>query len=58
MDLQFKDTLKARIINQEQTNPYVKRGNKRHLRSQLATYDYLKAIEKAEFRITPKDSAE
>jgi polyphosphate kinase len=58
LDLQFKDTLKARIINQEQTNPYVKRGNRRHLRSQLATYDYLKAIEKAEFRAPTKDSDE
>jgi polyphosphate kinase len=46
LNLQFQDTLKARIIDQEQSNQYVKRGNRRHLRSQMAIYEYLKQVEK------------
>jgi polyphosphate kinase len=46
LDLQFKDTLKSRIIDKEQTNKYVPRGNRKKWRSQLETYHYLKAIEK------------
>lgn len=46
IELQFKDTLKARIIDKEQTNKYVNRGNRKHLRSQIETYKYLKSSEK------------
>jgi polyphosphate kinase len=41
LDLQFKDTLKARIIDEHQVNNYVKRGNRKKLRSQIETYNYL-----------------
>ena len=41
MDLQFKDTLKARIIDEHQVNNYVKRGNRKKLRSQIETHSYL-----------------
>jgi polyphosphate kinase len=46
LDIQFRDTLKARVIDKEQVNKYVKRGNRRKLRSQIETYKYLKASEK------------
>jgi polyphosphate kinase len=45
IDIQFQDTMKARIIDSEQTNSYVKRGNKRKIRSQIAIYDYLQSVE-------------
>lgn len=45
LELQFKDTLKARIIDKEQTNKYVRRGNRKKLRSQIEIYDYLKRLE-------------
>ncbi|MGL5285585.1 MAG: polyphosphate kinase 1, partial [Aeromonas sp.] len=45
LDLQWNDTTKARMIDAEQKNEYVKRGNRRKLRSQVAIYDYLKQIE-------------
>lgn len=45
LEIQFKDTLKARIIDQEQNNKYVRRGNRKNLRSQIDIYDYLKALE-------------
>lgn len=45
LELQFKDTTKARIIDAEQTNQYIKRGNKKKIRSQVAIYDYLKDLE-------------
>lgn len=45
LELQFRDTTKARIIDAEQTNQYVKRGNRKKIRSQVAIYEYLKAIE-------------
>jgi polyphosphate kinase len=45
MELQFNDTLKARVINSEQTNDYVLRGNRRKVRSQIEIYDYLKQLE-------------
>ncbi len=45
LELQFKDTLKARIIDKEQTNKYVRRGNRKKLRSQVEIYDYLKRLE-------------
>ena len=47
MDLQFKDTTKARIIDEDQLNDYVARGNRRKLRVQISTYNYIKQIESA-----------
>jgi polyphosphate kinase len=41
LDLQWNDNVKARIIDKKQSNPYVKRGNKKSIRSQQAIYDYL-----------------
>jgi polyphosphate kinase len=41
VELQFQDTLKARVIDENQTNEYVKRGNRKNLRSQIQTHEYL-----------------
>lgn len=41
LDIHFKDTTKARVINKKQDNRYVARGNRRKIRSQYAIYDYL-----------------
>ena len=41
LDLHFKDTTKARVINQTQDNRYVARGNRKKVRSQMAIFDYL-----------------
>jgi polyphosphate kinase len=45
LELQLSDTSKARILDARQSNRYVQRGNRRKIRSQTATYDYLKALE-------------
>jgi len=45
LELQFKDRMKARVLDAQQANRYVPRGNRKKLRSQMAIYDYLKAIE-------------
>ncbi len=45
LELQLSDTCKARVIDADQKNEYVKRGNRRKVRSQVAIYDYLKRIE-------------
>lgn len=45
LELQVSDTCKARVIDADQKNEYVKRGNRRKIRSQVAIYDYLKRIE-------------
>ncbi|MGL5129673.1 MAG: polyphosphate kinase 1 [Aeromonas popoffii] len=45
LELQLSDTCKARVIDADQQNAYVKRGNRRKIRSQIAIYDYLKRIE-------------
>ncbi|MGU5592863.1 polyphosphate kinase 1 [Aeromonas sanarellii] len=45
LELQLGDTCKARVIDADQRNEYVKRGNRRKVRSQVAIYDYLKRIE-------------
>ncbi|WP_371194240.1 polyphosphate kinase 1 [Glaciecola sp. SC05] len=45
LELQFKDTLKARIIDEAQSNAYVKRGNRKKLRSQIEIHKYLSAKE-------------
>ncbi len=46
LELHFKDTLKARVIDKNQVNGYVKRGNRKHLRSQIETYHFLEGLEK------------
>ena len=46
LELQFKDTLKARIIDEQQTNQYVVRGRRKKIRSQEATYEYIEHREK------------
>ncbi|MDH1841560.1 polyphosphate kinase 1 [Aeromonas caviae] len=45
LELQLSDTCKARVIDADQKNEYVKRGNRRKVRSQVVIYDYLKRIE-------------
>lgn len=45
LELQFKDRTKARVIDASQKNNYVKRGNSKKIRSQIAIYDYLKQWE-------------
>ncbi len=45
LELQFRDRTKARLINAEQSNPYVWRGNHKKIRSQSAIYDYLRKWE-------------
>jgi len=42
MDIQLKDTTKARLIDAEQKNAYVPRGNRKKIRSQIEIYQYLK----------------
>lgn len=45
MDIQFKDTTKARVIDAEQSNKYVPRGNRKKIRSQVEIYNYLTNLE-------------
>ena len=45
LDLQFRDTMKARLIDANQTNRYVQRGNRRKLRSQEEIYEYFYNLE-------------
>ncbi len=45
IEIQLKDTLKARVIDANQTNRYVRRGNRKKLRSQVEIYSYLKALQ-------------
>jgi len=42
MELQWRDTTKARVIDKDQQNHYRRRGNRKKVRSQMAIYDYLK----------------
>ncbi len=44
LEIQWKDTMKARIIDASQSNQYVPRGNRKKIRSQIAIHDYLKAL--------------
>lgn len=46
LDLQFKDRCKARTIDASQSNHYVRRGNRKKIRSQIAIYDQIKEEEK------------
>ncbi|MDV7105336.1 polyphosphate kinase 1 [Vibrio sp. TH_r3] len=52
INIQFTDTMKARVIDGEMSNNYVRRGNRKKIRSQLAIYDYIKQVE----RQTQKDN--
>ena len=56
--IQFSDNTKNRLINQDQTNPYRSRGNKRKVRSQIAILDYLQQREKKLAELKPKDNTE
>jgi len=49
LEIQFSDTTKARIIDAEHKNEYVHRGNRRKIRSQIATYNYLQQLELASY---------
>ena len=44
-NLQCNDNVKARIIDKDNMNNYVQRGNKKKIRAQHAIYDYLKHME-------------
>ncbi|ATI63297.1 polyphosphate kinase 1 [Edwardsiella tarda] len=48
LELQFSDTVKARYLDRELSNRRVPRGNRRKVRSQLAIYDYIRALESAD----------
>lgn len=50
-DIQFQDTVKARVIDKDMSNQYVARGNRKKIRSQVAIYDYLKQAEKNESKL-------
>lgn len=41
IDIQLADTMKARVIDATQKNDYVRRGNRKKLRSQLQIHHYL-----------------
>ncbi len=45
-DLHMEDNTKARIIDKNQTNPYVDDKNHKKIRSQIAIHQYLSRIEK------------
>jgi len=45
LDIQWHDNVKARIIDKEQSNHYVKRGNKKSVRSQQDIYDYFASLQ-------------
>lgn len=45
LEIQFKDTTKARVIDAEQKNQYVARGNRKKIRSQVEIYKYLTELE-------------
>lgn len=46
-NIQCNDNVKARIIDKDNMNNYVQRGNKKKVRAQRAIYDYLKQSESA-----------
>ncbi len=47
LDIQWHDNVKARIIDKDQSNHYVKRGNKRSIRSQQEIYDYFAVLQQS-----------
>ncbi len=44
LELQLRDTVKARVVDKNQTNKYVRRGNRRNLRSQIEIHSYLNTL--------------
>ncbi|CAM3506949.1 polyphosphate kinase 1 [Paraphotobacterium marinum] len=46
LNIQLQDKVKARIVDENMTNTYIPRGNKKKLRSQIEIYKYLKSLEK------------
>ncbi|WP_407331256.1 polyphosphate kinase 1 [Enterovibrio sp. 27052020O] len=50
LEIQFSDRAKARVLDKEMSNAYVKRGNRKKIRSQIEIYDYLKQMERTERR--------
>ncbi|MEZ8144523.1 RNA degradosome polyphosphate kinase [Enterovibrio norvegicus FF-162] len=50
LEIQFSDRAKARVLDKEMSNAYVKRGNRKKIRSQIEIYDYLKQMERTEKR--------
>jgi len=42
LEIQFADRVKARVIDAEQKNAYLARGNRKKIRSQQEIYHYLK----------------
>lgn len=42
LDIQFKDNVKARKIDHNQTNPYLRKSSELNIRAQVETYYYLK----------------
>lgn len=60
LEIQFRDTTKARVIDAEQKNLYLPRGNKKKLRSQVEIYKYLTNLEEevdtSDDELTPEDT--
>ncbi|OOE64035.1 polyphosphate kinase 1 [Salinivibrio sp. ML198] len=54
LEIQFSDRAKARVIDKAMSNAYVKRGNKKKIRSQTEIYDYLKHAERQELKNAEK----
>jgi len=44
IELQLKDNSKARLIIEDQSNPYKKSASKKTYRAQMDTYKYLKGL--------------
>ncbi len=44
MEIQWKDNVKARILNESQNNAHRVNNAKEKTRAQLATYEYLRTI--------------
>jgi polyphosphate kinase len=40
LEIQWRDNVKARVVDATQSNPYVNRGNKRNIRSQQSIYEF------------------
>lgn len=45
LEIQWRDTTKARVVDATQSNRYVKRGNRKKIRSQEEIHAYLKQME-------------
>jgi len=45
LEIQWKDTSKARIIDADLSNKYVPRGNRKKVRSQIEIHEYLKSVD-------------